>query len=55
MLIFVDCEHRLIPERGSIVVSVADRNGRRLEEALIPLDASLEIRNRQGVVVESWK
>jgi hypothetical protein len=55
MLIFVDCEHRLKPARRSIIVLVHDRNRRRLEEALVPLDASLEIGNCQGVMVESWK
>jgi hypothetical protein len=55
MLIFVDCEHRLNPDRRSIIILVDDRNGRRLEEALVPLDASLEIGNCQGVMVESWK
>jgi hypothetical protein len=43
MLSFVDCEHRLKPDRRSIIVLVDDRNRRRLEEALIPLDGSLEI------------
>jgi hypothetical protein len=54
MLIFVDCEHRLKPDRGSKLVLVHDRNRRRLEEALVPLNASLEIGNCQ-VVIESWK
>ena len=55
MLIFVDCEHRLKPDRRSIIVLVDDRNRRRLEEALVPLDALLEIGNCQGVMIESWK
>jgi hypothetical protein len=54
-LIFVDCEHRLKPDRRSKTVLFEDRNGRRLEEALVPLDASLEIGNRQGVMIERWK
>jgi hypothetical protein len=55
MVIFVDCEHRLKPDRRSIIILVDDPNRRRLEEALVPLDASLEIGNCQGVMVESWK
>ena len=34
MLIFVDCKHRLKPDRRSIIVLVDDRSRRRLEEAL---------------------
>ncbi len=55
MLIFVDCDHRLKPHRRSIIVLVDDRRRPRLEEALVPLDASLEIGNCQGVVIERWK
>jgi hypothetical protein len=55
MVIFVYCEHRLKPHRRSIIVLVVDRNRRRVEEALVPLDASLEIGHRQGVMAESWK
>ena len=35
MLICVDCEHRLKPDRRSKIVLLDDRNRRRLEEALI--------------------
>jgi hypothetical protein len=42
MLIIVDCEHRLKPHRRSIIVLVDDRSRRRIEEALIPLDASFD-------------
>jgi hypothetical protein len=55
MLIFVDCEHRLKPDRRSIIVLLDDPIGRRLEEALVPLNAPLEIGNCQGVVIESRK
>jgi hypothetical protein len=53
--ICVDCEHRLKPNRRLKTVLVHDRNRRRPEEALVPLDASLEIGNRQGVMIERWK
>jgi hypothetical protein len=53
MLIFVDCEHRLKPDRRSIIVLLDDPIGRRLEEALVPLKAPLEIGNCQGEVIES--
>jgi len=52
MLIFVDCEHWLRPERCSKTVLLHDPNRRRLEEAFVPLDASLEIGNCQGVMAE---
>jgi len=55
VLICVDCQHRLKPDRRSEIVLVDDRNRRRLEEALVPLDASFEIGNCQGVMIESWK
>jgi hypothetical protein len=45
MLVFVDCEHRLKPDRRSIIALVDDRSRRRLEEALVPLDGSLKIGN----------
>jgi hypothetical protein len=41
ILMFEDREHRLKPERCSIIDLVNDRNRRRFEEALVPLDASL--------------
>jgi hypothetical protein len=53
MLIFVDCEHWLRPERRSKTVILDDANRRRPEEAFVPLDTSLEIGNCQGVMVES--
>ena len=55
MLIFVDCEHRLRPEGRSKRVLLNDSNRRRLEESFVPLDASLEIGNGQGVMAESWE
>jgi hypothetical protein len=53
--ICVDCERRVKPDRRSETVLVDDRDRRRREEALVPVDASLEIGNRQGVMIESWK
>ncbi len=55
MPICVDCEHRLKPNRCSKIILVDDRNRRQPEEALVPLDAPLKIRNCQGVMIESWK
>jgi hypothetical protein len=55
VLICVDCEHRLKPDRCSKIILVDDRNRGRLEELLIPFDASLEIGNCQGVMIKSWK
>jgi hypothetical protein len=55
MLMFVDGEHRLKPDRRSIMVLFDNDNRRRLEEALVPIDTSLEIGNCQGVMIESRK
>jgi hypothetical protein len=55
LAIFVDCKHRLKPDRRSKCVLFHDRNRRRPEEMLVPLDAPLEIGNCQGVVIESRK
>jgi hypothetical protein len=54
-LIFVDSERGLIPERRPIVVLVINCNGWRSEEALVPVDAPLDIGNCQGVMIEGWK
>ena len=55
LAVCVDCKHRLKPNRRSKGVLVDYRNRRRVEQALVPLDASLEIGSCQGVMVESWK
>jgi hypothetical protein len=55
MVIFVDCERRLKPHRRPIVVLVNNFNRRRSEEALVPVDAPLEIGNCQGVMIERRK